>query len=234
MKKILLIVIGCLLFAKGYSQYNYYRLSGGLNVGGNTAFADLKDKPMSQTIALSFDYNLTPFMSVGLEYQTGNLKGGNKETDAHRRYFSNNYTAFSVGGKLQLGQVVDFESNNILYAIRGLYSGIGVGIIKNKMKDVVRYQPPTYTYQFPGDDKSTNIIIPVNTGINFNLLDRWGYTRYIFNINYQLNVTIGEGLDGYNDASLNKGGSKAWSNIPDMYGVASVGIKVCFGPEGLY
>lgn len=229
MKKILLIAISCFLFAKSYSQYNYYRLSGGLNLGGNTAFADLKEKPMSQTIAVNLDYHLTPFVSVGLEYQNGALKGGNKETNEHLRYFNNHYSSFSVGGKLQLGQIVDFESSNILYAIRGLYSGIGVGVIKNNMKDIVRNKP-TDDYLFPGTSKSTNLLIPINTGMNFNILDRWGYTRFIFNINYQLNVTLGEGLDGYDDASNGKG----WSNIPDMYGVASAGIKICFGPEGLY
>jgi len=232
LKKVLLLITCCFFVAKSYSQYNYYRLSGGLNLGANTAFADLQKKRPAQTITASLDYHLTPFMSVGLEYQNGTLAGGDSVlngADVHRRYFKNKYSSFTVGGKIQLGQLVDFESSNILYAIRGLYGGLGVGIIKNKMDPIVRIQPVT-NYKFPGDDSSTNIVIPINTGINFNILDRWGYTRFIFNLNYQLNVTIGEGLDGYNDAS----NGKAWSSIPDMYGVASAGIKICFGPEGLY
>jgi hypothetical protein len=72
-------------------------------------------------------------------------------------------------------------------------------------------------------------MIPVSTGINFNVLDRWGYTRYIFSLNYQMNVTFGEGLDGYNDPA-----AKFKNSYPDFYSFASVGVKVCFGPEGLY
>ena len=229
MKKYLLVFTISLFFIKSFGQYNYYRLSVGGSFGTNVAFADLNKKRPAQTLAFNLDYNLTPFMSVGFEYQNGTLAGGDKENDPHLRYFKNSYSSFTAGGKVQLGQVVDFESNNFLYAIRGLYGGIGVGIIKNNLKDIVRVKP-TDGWVFPGTSKSTGIAVPINAGINFNLLDRWGYTRYIFNINYQFNVTTGEGLDGYNDAS--RGG--AFSNIPDMYGVASVGIKVCFGPEGLY
>lgn len=230
MRNYLLVLISCFFVVKSFGQYNYYRLSAGVNVGSNVAFADLEKKRPAQTITANLNYHLTPFTTLGLEYQNGSLAGGDKLNDPHFRYFKNSYSSFTLGGQVQLGQVVDFESNNFLYAIRGLYMGLGVGMIKNNVKDVVRLQPPNYTYEFPGKDKSSGIVVPISTGMNFNILDRWGYTRYIFNVGYQFSVTTGEGLDGYNDAS--KGG--AFSNIPDMYGVVSVGVKVCFGPEGLY
>ncbi|WP_207532737.1 hypothetical protein [Desertivirga arenae] len=231
MKKYLLIIVSCLTFSTAFSQYNYYKLSAGASIGPSVAFADLSKKRIATTIGANFDYNLTPFTSIGIELQKGTLSGGDRETDRHLRYFKNDYNAASVGIKVQLGQVVDFERSGFLYAIRTLYSGIGLGVIQNTISDgdIVRVQPGT-GYVFPGTNKSMGIKVPINAGMNFNLTDRWGYTRCIFNINYQLNITTGEGLDGYNDAS--KGG--AFSNIPDMYGVGSIGFKVCFGPQGLF
>lgn len=228
MRKILLLTIGCLFAIKLSAQYNYYRFSGGVGLGINTAFTDVAKKRFQQTIIGNVDYNFTPFASAGIEFQKGTLSGGDKIEDPHLRYFKNSYTAFTVNGKVQLGQFVDFESNNFLYAVRGFYVGTGVGIINNKMTDIVREQPGT-GYIFPGEKEGQDIAIPINTGINFNILDRWGYTRYILSLNYQMNLTIGEGLDGYADPS-----AKMKNKYPDFYSVFSAGIKICFGPEGLY
>ncbi|WP_256010823.1 hypothetical protein [Desertivirga xinjiangensis] len=228
MRKYLLIIIGCLFVLNVSGQYNYYRLSAGVGLGINTAFADLEKTRSNQTIIGNLDYHLTPFTSIGFELQKGTLSGGDSINDPHLRFFKNSYMAFTVNGKAQLGQFVDFESSNLLYAIRGLYVGTGVGIIKNKMTENVRIRS-TDNHVFAGDDVSSNIVVPINTGINFNILDRWGYTRYILNLNYQMNVTMGEGLDGYNDSA-----AKFKNQYPDFYSVFSAGIKICFGPEGLY
>jgi len=231
LRKFLLIIIGCFFAINSFAQYNYYRFSGGIGLGMNTAFTDLAKTRINQTIIGTIDYHLTPFVSAGLEIQSGTLSAGGKtvEEDAHLRFFKNGYTSFVAQGKVQIGQFVDFESSNFLYAIRGIYIGTGVGIIQNNMKDIVRIKP-TDGWHFPGEDKSTNIVIPLNTGVNINILDRWGYTRFIFTANYQMNVTLGEGLDGYKDPK-----SKGFeNNSPDMFGVLSAGIKICFGPEGLY
>jgi hypothetical protein len=231
MKRVLLVFLACFSFSQTFCQYNYYRLSAGGFAGSNMAFADLSKKIPAPTLGGSLDFFVTPFTSVGLEFQKGILSGGDREKDEHRRFFQNNYSSLTLGTKVHLGQVVDFRNSDFLYAMKHLYMGIGIGVIKNSIKDdkIVRIQPGT-GWEFPGTNKSTNITVPVNAGMNFNIVDRWGYTRYIFNLNYQLNITAGEGLDGYNDASF----GAPWSNIPDMYGVASVSLKFCFGPQGLY
>ena len=214
-----------------FSQSNFHKFAAGAGIGVNAAYADLAKKRPAQTFTANLDYRTTPFSSFGLELQYGTLTGGDRETDPYKRYFKNDYAAISLGAKVQLGQIADYHNSGFLYAIRGLYTGLGVGLIRNSMSDgeIVRVQPGT-GHVFPGTNKSINMVVPANAGINFNVPDRWGYTRLIFNFNYQFNVTFGEGLDGYNDAS--RGG--AFSKIPDMYGVASVGMRVCFGREGVY
>ncbi|WP_207422873.1 hypothetical protein [Desertivirga brevis] len=231
MKRGLLVFLACLSFTHTFSQYNYYRMAAGGTAGVNTAFADLSKKIPAPTLGGSLDFFITPFASLGFEVQKGILSGGDREKDKHHRFFQNNYSSLSFGTKIHLGQVVDFRNSNFLHAMRHFYMGIGMGVIKNSIKDdkIVRIQPGT-GWKFPGTNSSTDITFPLNTGMNFNITDRWGYTRYIFNLNYQLNITAGEGMDGYNDASF----GAPWSNIPDMYGVASFSLKFCFGPQGLY
>ena len=84
-------------------------------------------------------------------------------------------------------------------------------------------------YKFPGKNASINVLIPVTAGINFNFLDAWDETRYILSIGYQMNVTFGEGMDGYNDPP-----SKFKNNDSDMYAFATIGIKYCFGRQAVF
>lgn len=203
------------------------------------AYGDLKKNFISPAGVITFDYNFTPFASAGLEIQKGFLRGGDSvdlSIDIHRRFFKNSFTAFTLGGKVQLGQFVDFESSNLLYALRGFYIGSGIGMINSTMSEIHRTKttidPNTGTiskYTFPGKDSGSDLFIPINTGISFNVVDKWRFTKFSFHLNYQMNMVLGESLDGYDDPPSifkNKHG--------DFYGITSVGIKYYFGPEGLY
>lgn len=228
MKKINLLFLVLFASISASAQYNYYKFSAGAGLGITQYFGDVAENPIKKAITTSLDYNINPFVSAGIEYQFGSITGGDSVNNAHKRYFLNKYSAIIANGRIQLGQVVDADQGTVLYALRGVYLGTGIGFISNKMDPVVRVQPGT-GYVFPGEDKSSNLLIPANIGINFDIPDQWGFTRYKVGLNYQFNVTFGEGLDGYNDPPI-----KFKNNNPDMYGFASVSVKICFGPEGLY
>jgi hypothetical protein len=193
------------------------------------ALADVQKIVPKPTLIVSADYHITPFSFAGIEIQKGNISGGDKKDDPHLRFFNNSYLAVVLNGKTQLGQFIDFESSNFLYAIRGFYIGGGFGYIKNNMVDIVRFKPNTSPpYEFPGKDNRANFFLPINTGISFNVIDKWRFTKFIFSINYQSNIMLGEDIDGYNDPK------SKFKNGRDFWGVASVGVRYCFGPEGLY
>ncbi|MBC7915944.1 MAG: hypothetical protein H7Y07_17680 [Pyrinomonadaceae bacterium] len=229
MKRLLLFFIGCLFSTLVSAQYNHYRLSVGGGLGVARAFGDLEKNFIRPAIYGTYDYNFTPFVSVGLEIQKGYLKGGdsiNLEIDAHQRFFKSSYLAATVSGKVQLGQFIDFERSNLLYAIRGFYIGTGIGLLNSKMQDIKRTKG---SYTFPGKDSGMDFMIPINTGISFNFIDKWGFTKFKLGFNYQLNMVLGENLDGYNDPPTvfkNQHG--------DFYGVTSISFKYCYGPEGLH
>ena len=198
------------------------------------AFGDLKKNFIRPTGLITFDYNLTPLSSVGLEIQKGFLSGGDSvdvSIDQHLRFYKNSFTSVILGGKVQLGQFIDFESSNLLYAIRGFYVGTGIGMMNSSMTEINRSKvnPDGSNYVFPGVDKGSDLFVPINTGISFNIVDQWRFTKFSFNINYQMNMVFGESLDGYNDPP-----AKFKNMHGDFYGVATVGFRYFFGTEGLY
>lgn len=234
MKKIILTLLLISFTKLSFCQVNFYKIVIGGGAGITKAFADLDERSTSFGAYAELGYNFTPFISGNLEGQIGQVKGGNIVTDRHNRQFTNDFKAFSINGKVALGQFIDYSRSNFLSVIKGFYLGTGAGLIYNDLTYVVRYKPGTETayppngYYFPGKDKSTNLFVPVNVGMNFYFKDRNDNLRYIFNVNYQGNVTFGEGLDGYDDPQ-----SIFKNHAPDIYTLFSVGLKYNFGPVGL-
>jgi hypothetical protein len=222
---LLLVFIGSFSFA----QSNYFKMSYGFGGGINRSYTDVYQGSFGYTAYGVFDFHVTPFVTFGLEGQYGMVQGGNIETDPHNRQFVNQYTALSANAKLMLGEVVNYDKSEFLYNIRGLYAGLGIGVIKNNITDIVRYKPswaasnPGYG-PFPGEDKSLNLLVPINFGFNYFINDGYGYMRYIININAQSNFTFGEGLDGYNDSS-----NKFKNYSPDVYNTYTIGFKYMLG-----
>ncbi|RBQ05799.1 hypothetical protein [Pedobacter miscanthi] len=222
---ILLVFIGSFSFA----QSNYFKMSYGFGGGINKSYTDVYKGSYGYTAYGVFDYHITPFVTFGLEGQYGMVQGGDIATDPHNRQFVNQYMAISANAKLMLGELVNYDKSEFLYNMRGLYVGMGVGAIKNKITDIVRYKPSWAAYDpgygpFPGEDKSINLLVPLNFGFNYFIYDGYGYMRYVININAQSNFTFGEGLDGYNDSS-----TKFKNYSPDVYNTYTIGFKYMFG-----
>lgn len=220
MKRTALFFSFFLLSITAFAQTNYFKLSIGGGAGTTLAFADLSKKTPAFAGYGVIDYYPTAYVSFGLEFQKGELAGGDITTDPNHRQFINSYLSGSLNLKVQLGEfLTSYDRQNIfLNSIRGLYLGAGVGGIKNKLSNVRYYGDTT----FPGEDKSTEMIVPVNLGINFYIPDQWGRDRLVINLNLQSTMAMGEGMDGYSSSSKN-----------DIYSFFSVGARYNFGILGL-
>lgn len=205
-----------------FAQTNFYKLSVGAGAGPAAAFADLDDHTFSFAAYVATEYYMTPYITIGIEVQKGELAGGNITTDRNHRQFVNSYLSGTGNIKFALGEILSsYQLNNqLLYNLRGLYAGVGFGYIKNKISNV-RYYGNNF---YPGADSSVEGLVPLNLGINFYLPDQWGHTRFTINLNLQHNIAIGEGLDGYGDAGAQHN---------DMYTYATAGVKYHFGSFGL-
>jgi len=226
LKKSYLALALILLTVTVFGQSNFYRLSAGGGGGGTYSFTDVKKGNFGFAGYGTLDYHFTPFITTGLEFQMGIIKGGDIVKDPHNREFTNAYKSVTLNAKFRAGEFTNFYYNDFLNYTKGFYLGTGVGLIGNNMNKIVRYKG---THTFPGEDKSTNIVIPLNVGIDFYFPDSWGNIRYTLNVNYQANITTGEGLDGYNDPSY-----AGFKNVnPDIYNFLSIGFKYSFGAKGL-
>lgn len=221
MKKITLILF-TLVGITANAQTNFYKFTIGTGAGTAVAFADLKDNTFAFAGYGTIDYLITPYVSIGLEGQKGELAGGSITFDLNNRQFINSYIAGSANVKVALGEFLTSYHlrNDFLYHIRGLYTGVGFGYIKNKISNV-RYYGDNF---YPGADSSTESLVPFNFGINFYFPNHWGHNRLALNLNLQHTIVIGEGLDGYASPA---------SQHNDMYTFASAGLKYHFGPFGL-
>ncbi|RZL47916.1 MAG: hypothetical protein EOP00_10605 [Pedobacter sp.] len=237
MKKTILTLSLLLIATIGFSQenfVNFYKFGVGIGLGATVSYADVRENSQSFGGYIHGDYNLTAFVTAGLELQAGQIKGGDINTNPHNRQFKNNYKAATINAKIALGEFIHYYRNDFLNVIKGFYVGIGLGAIQNDMKYIVRYKPntqaqyPPLGYEFPGKDKSTNLLMPINLGMNFYFKDGYDQLRYILNFNYQGNLTFGEGLDGYDDPMATFENKSA-----DIYTLFSVGIKYNFGPVGV-
>lgn len=211
----------------GYAQSNFYKIGVGIGAGATQSFGDVYNKGTSVAAYAAADYYFTPYLNLGLEYQQGRIQGGDVETDKYHREFNNDYKAILVNGKVQLGILLDYQNSGFLNAIRGVYVGTGLGAIQNRHKNPVRTSIATGE-TFAGTDSSREIFIPLNVGINIYYPDRIGTNRFVFNINYQTNISFGEGIDSYDNSA-----NSFKTGIPDMYVFLSAGVRYQFGLVGL-
>ncbi|MGF1924839.1 MAG: hypothetical protein ACQUHE_11730 [Bacteroidia bacterium] len=199
------------------AQFNFYKFSVGLGGGFTLPFADTKKAEYSLATQITTDYYFTPYLNTGLELQLGNMRGG----DAGQGNFTNSFKLMSWNARMQLGQFYDRydKLNKITSIIRGLYMGIGLGIIRS---DVEAYS----AYPEVPDVKGINhdLIFPVNMGGNVYFKDMYGRDRLELNFNFQLVVPMEDTLDG----NLNP-----YSNFNDLYNFASIGFRYKFGVLGL-
>lgn len=232
MKKYILSVAAALLSLCSFAQsgYNYSPYAIGFGVSGIKPHADLNRELTDIAYNVNFTYYFSPYVPVVLELQKGRLRGGGDlvSEDKDTRKFENNYITGMFHLNYQLGESIDYERNFFLNAIKNFYAGIGFGFIYNNVK-ANRFSLIDPNYEFPGNDKSLNTIVPLRIGYEFKIFDYDGAPRFAIDIGYQHNFTFGEGLDGYNDPS-----SKFKNNALDQYRQATIGIKYNFGPMSSY
>ena len=225
MKKLLLFFFVLIQAVAAKSQSNTYNAFGiGANYSSVYPYADLPIAKTTQAFNITAYYNYTPYVPMGLEFQTGTLSGGSRTADVHGREYTNKYKALIAHADLYMGQIIDYDFGTLQHIFKDFYIGTGVGLISNNMTDIVRVQPKT-GYVFPGHDKSTNIITPIRVGYELRINNTFGEQLVGINIGYITNITWGEGLDGYGDPAKD-----FKNNSPDLYRQIVVGIKFNLGP----
>ncbi len=222
----LLVALLTLSTATAKAQYNMApananRFSLTVGAGVTTLYGDLKTKQARIGYRGNLDYNFTPFISAGVEAQFGKLAEGDKTvTQATEGLFmESNYSAVNVNARLALGQFLGATDEDKLKEIAGgLYVGTGIGFISGNVSTIVtEYGYTKGPIKGTTTLKTSEVIIPINVGLNVNLTK-----ELAGNLNLQYNMSQGETLDGYNfNVNANQKN--------DVYSFISVGIRYYFG-----
>ena len=148
-----------------------------------------------------------------MEYQNGTVKGIGLENTMDNRIFTNSFASGALVGKV--------------YFTEWLYLGTGIGVIHNTMVNIER-DGKSDSFSYKGNDVSNDLLIPISTGINYYFPDYAGRSRIGINLNLQYNVTLGEGLDGYDNSFTTFRNDRL-----DIYTYFSVGLSYKFGWLGI-
>jgi hypothetical protein len=210
-------------------SYNFLNYSIGVGAGFVRADADLAQHITKQAIFGTLSYNYSPYITITGELQAGKLAGGDPNTDKDTRAFVNNYKAILLYGDVQAGEFIDYQYRDLANILKNVYVGTGVGIIHNAMAYVQRASLNNPGYIFPGEDSSTELMVPLRIGYEFKFFNRYQEPNIRVNIGYQESLVYGEGLDGYNDPP-----TKFKNHHVDRYSLISIGVKYNFGSPVTY
>lgn len=205
-----------------------HRFSVGVGGGLARLYGDLPNRKMTPVGRLNIEYKIEEYLSAGIEGQIGTLESGvvNAQPDSRGRYGRNvswglhsvnNYQAAHAYGRIGVGYFTEDNDDLSLY-IKNIYGGIGVGVVRNSIKDIVKSFPEKREAVQTIKMKSMGVVVPLNLGINVDIPN----TNLTGNFNIQYNITTSEGLDGYDFGSQ--------SLKKDGYLFISLGIKYNFGP----
>jgi hypothetical protein len=217
------LVIICLLQVAAYSAwaqlgYNYNEYSVGLGAGTAKPYVDIPGNKGKLAFNANFTYHHTPFANFGIQWQMGNLAAGGSESDTTGLKFNNSFSAFILEGHIQAGELIDYNNNALLNAVKNFYVGSGVGFIFNNITSIERFHPTDPELSYPGDDKSRNLLVPIKIGYEFKVFNDFDEPQLRVDIAYQRNIVFGEGMSGY-----------ILNNSPNYYSYFSVGLKYGIG-----
>lgn len=216
-----------LLFAQ--LSYNFKGYSIGVGGGVATAFADLAEHSSKSAYFANLNYNYTPYTTFTIEYQTGELVGGNIISNKDTRAFKNNFNAILIYADVQAGEFINYRNRTFLNIIKNFYLGAGLGFIDNRMAFVQRNSLIDPSYTFPGKDASTEQMLSLRLGYEFKFFNAYQEPGIRMRIGAESNLAYGEGLDGYDDPE-----SKFKNHKVDRYTIISLSVRYSFGHSVSY
>ncbi|OCX51114.1 hypothetical protein BEL04_20600 [Mucilaginibacter sp. PPCGB 2223] len=223
MKRFILLLLFIATNATAIAQngFDYHQFSIGAGLGSTIAYGNTDTKVTKAAFNFNVNYNATPFFTYTLETQFGQLAGGSPY-DYYQRQFTNTYFAMMAHADLQLGELIDYEYNDVSNALKNIYVGTGVGFMTNSITYIQLTIPPGLSGNgsnvYPFLPSSVNVVVPLRLGYEFKLYNYYDMPRYRVDFGYSFNTAFGKGLDGYTSLSSIK-----------FYNYLSVTFKVGLG-----
>ncbi len=232
-----LLLFFCLCITLVKAQFNYNKLSIGLGVlNVNHAVVDYQSDLVKTRLLGSYflGYNINPFESIDLHYQSGNLSGnlierfGNVSTNNYRedtiRSFANAYQLLSVNYRFSLGRIIKNDFTPLARIASRISVSSGLGVLFN---DVAAVKGERINAQIVTNITTSDEIeafLPVRISYELKQGDRWRNPMNFF-FSYQYLFTATDLLDGFDEGDRKE----------DTFGLFSVGMRFNVGKKaGFY
>ncbi|MDF2430510.1 MAG: hypothetical protein JWP44_141 [Mucilaginibacter sp.] len=215
-----------ILFIFSVSQLRAQDDTKQITVGGGAGFETARAGNQINKLEIAYfgnvSYYFNPYIDIKLQVQGGKLTGNsfNYFNDRNQKNFTNNYLAVFLEGDVQAGMFFDESDNIFLNASRGLYVGVGAGLLNNKVTN----SNFNNNAQLVNSVNSTSWIVPIKLGYEVNLITQDGQPQLKIDGSYSFNYTTGKGLDGYSDK---------YSLHFKYFNYYSIGLKYVFTITGL-
>lgn len=221
---LLLIVINATARAQNGSEYHQFSIGTGL--GATVAYGNTDTKVVKAAYNFNINYNATPFVTYTFETQFGQLAGGSPY-DYYQRQFTNTYLAMMAHADVQLGELINYEYDEVSNAAKNIYVGTGIGFMANAITYIQTTIPPNLVGNgikvYPFLPASVNVVVPLRTGYEFKLFNDYDMPRYRLDLGFSFNTVFGRGLDGYATLSSIK-----------FYSYFSATFKIGLGTTTIY
>lgn len=213
-----------ILDTTGTATPDYSKFSIAVNGGMTFSFMDVNESKSAPVFGLGLQYTPTPWIGINIDVQYGTLKSGDRtQASLFNMEFKNNYIYGSLTGRfyplrLILTPKTDAAVKANLKYLGGIYGGIGLGVISNKVE---AFNPNTPEVGYISDPDGMQLVLPLEVGYSLPLAQlSAGYPKHIYgrsllslNINYRHNLGFSEKMDGYNPTGNNNKGKDAFSTL---------------------
>ena len=212
----------CLLSVVSKAQlgYNFQPYALGFGFGDNQVHGDANKTTSTATVHFNFTYSTSPFVNFIFEAQIGRLEGGDS-TKTTGRQFTNDLTAFTFRGQLQMGEIIDYQSSAFLNAVKNFYVSAGVGYENTHITHINRESPDGLLYT-PGPLNADEPLLLFRIGYEFKIFNAYQQPSVMIDIGYESNFILSDSLDGFVTGPNN-----------DAYTQFTLGVKFALGRSSI-
>ena len=204
------------------------KLSLGVGVGFSNMYGDFPVSNFLPAARVGLGCRLTKALVVGIETYVGQL-GSNQPANSWTAGFTevSNFASVDLNAKISVGNYLNYPNSAFLRILSGFYVGTGYGIVYSNIskftgKFASRYTDLNAQLRNGELTKTTTIspYIPLNVGFRIHMKNFLGSDRSSFMLNYQINYTFSDFVDGYSSPP-----STTKNQVNDCYTVITAGFS---------
>ncbi|MBL7705603.1 MAG: outer membrane beta-barrel protein [Taibaiella sp.] len=180
----------------GSAQVGFSQFSVGVQGGMTTSHTDATPDQSRYFYGANAAYNFTPYLSLRANLNAGQLEGGD-EGAANVMHYTNNFFQGDLSVKIYpVGILQKAQQEKYLYYLSKIYGSVGIGLMKSQTQ--ISYLPDQVAlFEFMGNYSGTDMVIPVEFGIDIPLSKPFKAKGFYVNLFYRANYLNTDQMDGY-------------------------------------